>query len=98
MSERPSTAPGGPSPAQGAHWHLDRRVPIALLVAILAQTACFGFWVGGLVARVGHVEQWQSDNARVDARLAVLETQTAEIMRILGRLESRMLAAQTAPE
>jgi hypothetical protein len=84
--------------AASAHWHLDRRVPIALIVAIFVQTAAFGFWVGGLVARVGHVEQWQAENARVDARLAVVETQTAEIMRILGRLESRMLASSATPD
>src|SRR5262249_6440820 len=87
-----------PAPVERGHWHLDRRVPIALLAAILMQTAAFGFWVGGLVARVGHVEQWQTENPRVDARLAVLESQTAEIMRIVGRLESRMLAARTQPE
>lgn len=81
-----------------AQWHLDRRVPIALIVAILVQTAGLGFWVGGLVARVGHVEEWQAQNARVDARLAVVESQTAEIMRIVGRLESRMLAARAASD
>jgi hypothetical protein len=74
-------------------WHLDKRVPVALLTAILVQSAAFGFWVGGLAARVVHVEQWQSDNRSVDARLAVLEAQTAEIKRMLGRIEDRLLAA-----
>lgn len=91
MSDTSSRAASAPRPDAG--WHLDKRVPIALLAAILAQGGAFGFWVGGLAARVIHVEQWQSDNRSVDARLAVLETQTAEIRRVLGRIEDRLLAA-----
>lgn len=90
----------GDSPALSApravSWHLDKRVPVALLAAILVQSAAFGFWVGGLAARVVHIEQWQSDNRSVDARLAVLETQTAEIRRMLARIEDRLLAAPAA--
>jgi hypothetical protein len=41
---------------------------------------------------------WQADTARLDARLAVLESRSAEIMRVLGRLESRMPASETAPD
>jgi hypothetical protein len=90
MSQSSSADAGG-----HASWHLDRRVPIALIAAILVQTAAFGFWVGGLVARVGQVERWQAENARVDARLAVLEAQTGAIVRILERLETRMLAGRS---
>jgi hypothetical protein len=61
------------------------------------QSAAFGFWVGGLAARVLHVEQWQSDNRSVDARLAVLEAQTGEIARILRRLEERLGPSIAAP-
>ncbi len=95
MRERPPTVS---APVGRGGWRLARRLPLALIAAILAQTAGFGFWVGGLVARLDHVEAWQAQNARVDARLAVLEAQTGEIMRIVGRLESRMLAARPAPQ
>jgi hypothetical protein len=92
MSDIPPHAAAAPRSEAG--WHLDKRVPLALIAAILLQSAAFGFWVGGLAARVVHVEQWQSDNRSIDARLAVLETQTAEIRRMLGRIEDRLLAGR----
>ena len=37
-------------------WHLDKRVPIGLILAILVQTAALGIWLGDLNSRVSSIE------------------------------------------
>lgn len=76
-------------PERGAEsWHLDRRVPVAIILAIALQTAGAVFWFGQLSTRVDTIENWISDNRRIDARLSVLEANTTEIRRILERIET----------
>lgn len=59
-----------PDPANGA-WHLDKRIPLALIGAILMQTAAFGYWVGQISIRLdGTVEL---NNAQ-EQRLAAVES------------------------
>lgn len=38
-------------------WHLDRRVPIALVATIMAQTFGIGWWISQLNSRVTALEQ-----------------------------------------
>jgi len=38
-------------------WHLDRRVPIALIVALGAQTSAVSWWAATLSARVDLLER-----------------------------------------
>ena len=40
----------------GDNWHLDKRVPIALIVAIVVQTFAIGWWVASENARVTSLE------------------------------------------
>lgn len=65
------------------HWHLDKRVPIALIVTILMQTAGMGIWVGSIQARVEANERAIMDNADTAERLARIEA-------ILERVERRL--------
>jgi hypothetical protein len=37
-------------------WHLDKKVPITLIGAIVLQTFCFGYWAATLTTRVGYLE------------------------------------------
>jgi hypothetical protein len=49
------------------HWHLDKRVPLSLLAAIMLQTAGFGWWA----ARVENkADNNQTEISRVDVRVA----------------------------
>ncbi len=43
-------------PDYETHWHLDRRVPVGILVAILAQTVGMVIWATKLDSRVGVLE------------------------------------------
>lgn len=40
-------------------WHLDKKVPLALIFALLAQTAAFAMWVGSINTRVAALENRQ---------------------------------------
>lgn len=70
-------------------WHLDRRVPIALILALLGQTAGMGWWASSIQATI-------SEHAR---RIIALEAsdlrRSAESQRVaeaLARLDERMVA------
>jgi len=45
------------SPLTG--WHLDKKVPLALISALVMQTAVFGMWVGSINTRVEALENRQ---------------------------------------
>lgn len=71
-------------------WHLDKKVPIALIGALLLQTAGFGIWMGSMQERVATVEAWQTKNERLDTRLSVLESQLGNVQAILTRIENKL--------
>ena len=52
-------------------WHLDKKVPITLIAAILGQTFGFGVWAANLSARLDNLER---QNPTVSAEFAKLET------------------------
>ena len=59
------------------NWHLDKRIPIALIGAILAQAAGFGYWAASISARVDSTER----------RVVVLESHEDE-----GRKSDQLIA------
>jgi hypothetical protein len=48
-------APGNPLTG----WHLDKKVPLALIFALVMQTAAFAMWVGSINSRVDALENRQ---------------------------------------
>jgi hypothetical protein len=70
-------------------WHLDRRVPVALILAVLGQGAVGIWWMAGLSSRVAHLE------TSVPA-LAASDAETSRDVRAIGlqiaRLEERVAA------
>lgn len=68
-------------------WHLDRKVPIALIAALLVQTIGVVWWASGLEHRVG-------EHQRRIAALEQYEVQSSGEMRrvseILARLDERL--------
>ena len=74
----------------GNVWHLDRRVSVALILMIIAQTFGWGWWSASVAERVMSLELWRSDSKGTDSRLAVLESQIADIKDILRRIESQL--------
>lgn len=79
-------------PPDDTKWHLDRRVPLALIVTIvltiLAQTATAIWFIADLNHRVGTLET-DAAQSRTDSRnLIKLEGLVGELSRIVSRLEN----------
>lgn len=60
-------------------WHLDKRIPIAFLLAIMAQTGAMFWYFGQLDERVTTTERWINDNKKIAAQLAVLDERTSSM-------------------
>lgn len=74
-------------------WHLDKRVPVAIIIAILVQTGGMVWWASNLTARVSTLEERQTeqrDQIRDGAR-AGQDTSTS-----LARLEEAVKALKEA--
>jgi len=67
------------------HWHLDKRVPIALIVVIMLQTVTLGVWVGSVQERVARNERDIEAGSSTGERLARVETLLETILRRLDR-------------
>lgn len=77
------TDPANPDENPMKGWHLDKRVPLALIVALAIQTGTFGFWLGSVQSRVDELERRTQVNDEVRERLVRVET-------LLEGLVSRM--------
>lgn len=80
-----------------ASWHLDKRVNLSIIFALIAQAAIFAYWVGGVSQRVAHNEAWVAANSPSQARLAVLESQMDDIRDTLNRIEGRLDGTRPIP-
>lgn len=76
-------------------WHLDKRVPVALIVTIAMQTMLAIWWAAGLSSDVAAL---QASDARQDGQIETMRT-TAQAMAVqLGRIEEISLNTQKAVE
>lgn len=73
-----------------ARWHLDKRVPIALIVLILGQTGGAVWWARGMDARVENLEHTtaltapQADRlTRVEVKIEGIQEGISEIKRLI---------------
>jgi hypothetical protein len=74
------------------HWHLDKRVPLALIVTIVVQTAGLVWWASSLSERVNSLEKSRDASApqadrltRVEVKLEVVQTGIDEIKRLIRK-------------
>ncbi len=69
------------------HWSFDKRIPLALIMAIILQTGSIAFFMGALSVRVGQNEQRLAMSAGDSARLTGVEVQLRSIDGTLQRFE-----------
>ena len=72
------------------HWHLDRRVPLALIVTLVIYGAGFIWSYATLTNRMEVVERWIDDNKLIQNRLERLEVQNEFIRQSLTRIETKL--------
>lgn len=74
------------------HWHLDKRVPIALIFTIIVQTAGLVWWASSLTERVNTLERRADASApqaeritRLEVNIEVVKEGIVEIKRLIRR-------------
>ena len=79
-------------------WHLDKRMSIAIIFAIVIQTAAIVYWAGVISERVSDNEQHIKQTNNTGERIAAVETELkngyATIERILNTLERLMTSGE----
>ena len=70
------------------HWHLDRRVPIALIITIVMQTVGIVWWAASLSERVTVLEQQFNGMTTHQARIVRLEEKQNAVYQRLDRIEA----------
>lgn len=82
------------------HWHLDKRVPISLIAAILLQTAAFGWMLATINSKVDSTAQRTAIlEARAQERFVVINqnvTSIAVINESLRNVEATLDRIETA--
>lgn len=72
----------------GGSWHLDRRVPLALIVTIVLQTGGLIWWASQLSARVDTLERQQTISEPQRDRLTRVEVRIDSIADSINRIEA----------
>ena len=84
-----------------AHWTLDKRIPVALIVALVAQAITFGWMASALNSRVENLETYVADSKIATAaqvsterdrgdRLIRVETLMESIQRSVTNIERKL--------
>ncbi len=73
-----------------ADWHLDRRVPIALIFAIAIQTGAGLIWAGAAGERIRHLENQAALTQSLNERLVRVEEQIGFARSSLERIERKL--------
>lgn len=82
-------------PASGS-WHLDKRVPIAVIILLSGNIAATAWWAAGVSSRLDHVERQITLAAPQADRLTRLEVHVETIRETANRIE-RMIRREAPP-
>ncbi|MCP4386532.1 MAG: hypothetical protein GY798_34835 [Hyphomicrobiales bacterium] len=76
----------------GSGWHLDKRVPLAMIFAIIVQTIGLVVFVARLETRVAHLEANDARTTSLDlsGRIIRVETQLAGLNETTVRIERKV--------
>ncbi len=70
-----------------SYWHLDKRVPITLVVAIIVQTLSIVWFIAALNTRVDTIESWQRDKNTISERIVSAEVQLVNLKDTLSEIK-----------
>jgi hypothetical protein len=85
-------APGPPG-----SWSIDRRIPLALIAALIAQTLSLVCWAVQLSDRVALLEAHDAGNMLLIERSARMEERLSDLKDAMQRVENRLDAQRRAP-
>ncbi len=80
--------------ADREQWHLDKRVPIGIIFALLIQTITFftiaAAWKTSVDGRIERLEEIAVDSTKQGDRILILEQKFSYIVESLGRIEKKL--------
>ena len=76
------------SEAQDRQWHLDKKVPLALIITIIGQTVVAAWGASNLWTRVGELERQMQIAAPQFERIIRLETKVDGITGSLSEIKA----------
>jgi len=71
-------------------WHLDKRVPVAFLLVLLAHTMAAIWFASALNSRVGSLEVNRQNAITAYERLIRVETKIESIEMLISRMDKNM--------
>lgn len=77
-------------PTQNNHWSFDRRVPIAVIFAIVMQSGAALWWAATISSRVGVLERDVAQTSETYERVIRLEGQVENNTRLLQRIDEKL--------
>jgi len=79
---------------QKEEWHLDKKVPIGIIIALAVQTVSFltvaTAWKTSVDGRISRLEEIAASNSNQTERIIVLEQQLKFIVESLNRIEQKL--------
>lgn len=75
-------------------WHLDKKVPIAFIVAIAVQTGGFIYWVGSTSTRIDVLERAMLASAPQSERIVRIETKVEALKDTLNEVKTLLRPAR----
>lgn len=85
---------------QDSEWHLDKRVNISIVVALLLQAASIIWWGSAMSQRVANLEKYHQNSDDMVAKVARLEQSVAMQNQTMTRVENkldRLIEAERRP-
>lgn len=75
---------------EDGRWHLDKKVPIALIIAILVQTGTGVWWASSINSRVVSLEARNAASSDQPGRIIRVETQIENMNTLMRRIEEKL--------
>lgn len=72
------------------HWHLDKRVPVAIIATLVLQLVIFGGMYGQLENRVAQLERRADVLQDLPENVARLEERLIGVTRVLERIDQKL--------
>ena len=76
-----------------AHWHLDRKVPLALIIAMAVQAGGFFWWAGSTAERMSSIERTLANTAPQADRLTRVEVKMDTVVEAVTEIKASLRAA-----
>ncbi|MCV6577445.1 MAG: hypothetical protein OIF58_17110 [Cohaesibacter sp.] len=71
-------------------WHLDKRVPVALIVTLMIQTFGVIWWAASMSERVNFLERQMQERSDQSERLTRLEVNMKAVVSATTRIERKL--------